>query len=362
MGRRRGFGQVFRRERRDGTQYAGYFIRWTSAAGLRAQEFGGATREAAETKLAARLQERAADRVVGVRDPRDTPSFVEALPKIVAACKARLKASTMRDRRLRLNALAPRLPVKPMRAVTTQDIDAIVTAMRADGLAASTVRHYIEVLSSAWQTAIRLGLAHVNPCRGVSLPRVEEKAVPWLSATDIDSLVAAMPPRMRGIVALIADTGLRGSEARALLWSDIAPDFSTVLVRESKSGRPRVVPLIGRAPAMLKELPRAGDRVFAIDRTTFMEDFRAAADRAGMPDITAHSLRHAYASGLVQAGVDLPTVARLLGHTTIQVTMRYAQWAPKDSAVRAVQALELARDGQREAFERTNAIKSSSTT
>jgi len=224
------------------------------------------------------------------------------------------------------------------------------------------VRHYIEVLSSAWQTANRLGLAHANPCRGVALPRVEEKAVRWLSGSEIDSIVAAMPPRMRGIVALIADTGLRGSEARALLWSDVAPDLSTVLVRESKSGRPRVVPLTSRAAAILDALPRDGERVFSIDRTTFMEDFRLGADAAGMPDITAHSLRHAYASGLVQAGVDLPTVARLLGHTTIQVTMRYAQWAPKDAAVRAVQALELARNGQRHAFERTSAIKSSSTT
>jgi len=171
-----------------------------------------------------------------------------------------------------------------------------------------------------------------------------------------------MSPRMRGIVTLLAETGLRGAEARALLWTDIASDYATVLVRESKSGHPRVVPLTARAASLLRELPRTEEHVFPVDRTTFMEEFRAAADRAGMPDITAHSLRHAYASGLVQSGADLPTVARLLGHTTIQVTMRYAQWAPKDAAVRAVQALELARDGQRDALERTSAIKSSSTT
>jgi integrase len=66
-----------------------------------------------------------------------------------------------------------------------------------------------------------------------------------------------MPPRVRGIVAAIADTGLRGSEACALVWSDIAPDRSTVLVRQSKRGRPRVVSLVARASKVLDELLRS---------------------------------------------------------------------------------------------------------
>ncbi len=362
MSHRRGFGSVFRRRRHDGTRYDGWFIRWTDAAGVRSQAFGGETREEAEDALASRLHERVADRAAGVRGRRDTPTFVVALPSILEALEARLKESTMRDRRLRLNALAPRLPDKPMREVTTKDVDSFVTTLRKEGLAASTVRHYVEVLSSAWQVAIRLGFARTNPCRGVALPRVEEKPVRWLAAAEIDALVAAMPEHMRAIVALIAETGLRGAEARALLWSDVTPDSSSVLVRESKSGRPRVVPLTARAAAVLRDAPRVEDQIFPVDRTTFMEDFRIGADAAGMPDVTAHALRHAYASGLVQAGVDLPTVARLLGHSTIQVTMRYAQWAPKDAAVRAVKALESARDGQRADLERTSAIKSSSTT
>ena len=86
-------------------------------------------------------------------------------------------------------------------------------------------------------------------------------------------------------------------------------------------------------------------RVVAIHAPQFNQAFRAGADAAGMPEVTPHTLRHAYASGLVRAGVDLPTVARLLGHRRIETTMRYAQWAPKDAAVRAVEALEAARHG-----------------
>src|SRR5262245_21463772 len=139
MARHRSFGSVYRRWRRDGTRYDGWFIRWTDAAGRRTQEFGGLTRDAAEEKLATHLQVRAADRAAGVRDQRDTPSFAEALPKILTACEARLKASTMKDRRSRLTALSDLLPAKPMRAVTTKDIDQLVTHWHKEGLEPSTV-------------------------------------------------------------------------------------------------------------------------------------------------------------------------------------------------------------------------------
>lgn len=340
---RRGFGRLFRRPRRSGPGfYPGYWIRWTDGHGKRRQEWGGATKTEAEARLARHAIAAQQQRRDGGRRPRDL-TFAEAVPEILAVMRARLRPSTAAEREIRYRQLGPLLGDRPMRRVTRQDIDDMIVAMRARGLAVSTTRSYVQVIAAAFEVAVELGIAEVNPCRGARLPRGEERPIRWLSAVEIDALLAAMPERMRGIVTVIADTGLRGSEARALLWTDFAE--GTVTVRESKSGRPRVVPTTARVEALLKTLPRVDGepRVFPIDKTTFSEDFRAAADRCGFRDVSAHTLRHAYASGLVQAGADLPTVARLCGHSDIRVTMRYAQWAPADAAVRAVRALEEAR-------------------
>jgi integrase len=71
--------------------------------------------------------------------------------------------------------------------------------------------------------------------------------------------------------------------------------------------------------------------------------FRTALDRIGRCDVTPHTLRHAFGSGLVRAGVDLATVQRLLGHRSIQMTMRYACHAPADAGALAIAALESSR-------------------
>jgi integrase len=57
--------------------------------------------------------------------------------------------------------------------------------------------------------------------------------------------------------------------------------------------------------------------------------FEAACKRADLPDVTFHDLRHTFASRLVMAGVDLPTVQALMGHKTIAMTMRYAHLSPE---------------------------------
>jgi integrase len=341
MPKRRGLGSVFRRQRRGGGVYPGWFIRWTDAGGTRHQQFAGATRDAAELTLSDKLRERATNRAAGVRTARQSPSLNVALSSILAALDARLRETTARDRKARLHALAPEFGDRPMREISTRDIDALVTRLRARGIAPATVGYYIACLSSAFRIGAQLGYCTVNPCKGASLPRVEQKPLDWLGPGDVARLAAAATPRMRDAIVVLYDTGLRRGELVALQVEDLVG--RALHVRRSKSGRPRVVPLTKRAAAILEERAKSGGRLFAWGVGTLNGEFRDAAIAAGMPHVHPHSLRHAYASGLVQAGVDLPTVQRLLGHTKITMTMRYAQWAPADSGVRAVEMWERSR-------------------
>jgi integrase len=129
--------------------------------------------------------------------------------------------------------------------------------------------------------------------------------------------------------------GLRPSEQFALTWDHVDFTRRQLCVPRSKNGRMRYVPLNSEVLAALTQIyerPIRKDRVFlSIDGKTivgYRHWFNAAVKEAGLKDFTWYCLRHTFASRLVMAGVDIRTVAELMGHRTIQMTMRYAHLAP----------------------------------
>ena len=173
------------------------------------------------------------------------------------------------------------------------------------------------------------------------------------------------------ILAILADTGLRRGELLSLRWSDMDLGRGTVLVRYSKTGRGREVPLTTRAWTAFKELHasrgviplRGEDLVFAplleLQRPAVWKkapdseftprrraenrlthNFARVVRKLGMPGVTLHSLRHSCASRMVMAGVPLSAVARVTGHSTLRCAALYGKHAPQDAAKMAIRALE----------------------
>ncbi len=162
-----------------------------------------------------------------------------------------------------------------------------------------------------------------------------------LSREDIGRLFAACGTlRTRTVLMTTYAAGLRVSEVCALQVSDIesAPDRMCLKVRQGKGGQDRYTLL---SPRLLKTLrlywqtcrPRtwlfankAGDGPM-IDQTA-LRMYHAACDRAGLKAAAGiHTLRHSFATHLLEAGVDLHTIQRLLGHGHISTTMRYLHLA-----------------------------------
>ena len=130
-------------------------------------------------------------------------------------------------------------------------------------------------------------------------------------------------------------TGMRPSEQYGLIWSRVDLVRKLITIPKSKNGNTRHIPLNSVAQAAFEELfarSSGQGRVFVNMQGEPLKGYKhwfdPAVRKAGVSFFTWYCLRHTFASRLVMAGVDLRTVAELMGHKTIQMTMRYAHLAP----------------------------------
>ena len=138
-------------------------------------------------------------------------------------------------------------------------------------------------------------------------------------------------PQHKPLVVTALRTGFRKSELLSLPWADVDFRRWTITVRAAyaKNGESRSVPMNDVLTATLKAVRMNAlyDLVFCSHKGTPYRSFRSAFEqavrKAGIEDFTFHDLRHTFASRLVMAGVDLPTVKELMGHKDITMTLRY---------------------------------------
>ena len=136
------------------------------------------------------------------------------------------------------------------------------------------------------------------------------------------------------IIRLLFYTGCRSGEIRNLKWDEVGDN--TLDLSDSKTG-PRRVCLNSEACAIIKLQPRTDSpHVFPSPMNPsqpfpeFLSLWRLVRKRAGIEDVRLHDLRHNFASWAVMRGVPLPTVARLLGHRQVSMTLRYAHVHDKE--------------------------------
>lgn len=184
-----------------------------------------------------------------------------------------------------------------------------------------------------------------DPTTGINeIKSVPKKKIRFLSDADIDRFLAVCSPAAYTFYLTAFDTGMRKNELFHLLWSWIDWDRDVIRVTQSdrfhtKSHQERDIPMTARLRAHLASLggPREG-LVLAShpsepgSRTGFRYRLKILPDlikKAGLVPFTLHDARHTYASRLVQRGVPLYTVSKLLGHKDVKTTQIYAHLAPE---------------------------------
>jgi integrase len=178
-----------------------------------------------------------------------------------------------------------------------------------------------------------------NPCRHVPKYR-EHKRERYLSQVELQRLGNVLAdaelngtetPHIIAAFRLLILTGCRLGEIQTLQWGFITDQGMEL--PDTKTGARRI-PLPSAARAVLSTLARVDGNPYVIvgkvagkHATDFQHPWRRIRERAGLTGVRIHDLRHTYASNAVSSGMPIQMVGRLLGHTQIQTTMRYAHLA-----------------------------------
>ena len=235
-------------------------------------------------------------------------------------------------------------------------VDRFVRDMLTAGRGRTTVRRVHAVLSSALSAAERLDLVEYNAASKVALPRLSPKRLKVWEPEQVRSFLdEADTNRLGPLYELAVFTGLRRGELAGLKWTDVDLPRRQLRVREQRvqfgssviegpvktdAGQDRVVALGGEAFAALVEWRARQDDERRIWENQYKDEgfvftmhdgralkpnyisrtFEILVERAGVPKMSVHGLRHQHASLMLAGGVDLAIVSKRLGHSTLTIT------------------------------------------
>ena len=224
-----------------------------------------------------------------------------------------------------------------------RDIEAYMTERRVRNIDSRTLAKAASAIRAFYRYLVLEGRMATNPARLVDAQRVAMRIPRFLQEEDVDQLLDACEPgqplgiRDRALFELIYSCGLRVSEAVGLTVDRVSMQEGALRVM-GKGSRERMVPmgerarkqlglylssvrpaLAGRAPVNELFLGRSGKK---LSRKTVWKSFKRLAMRAGL-DAKVHTLRHTFATHLLQGGADLRSVQELLGHADIATTQIY---------------------------------------
>lgn len=239
------------------------------------------------------------------------------------------------------NHLGPRFGSKRMNEITRLMIRTWINELLDKGYSASFINRMLVLLGHLYTIANDLDVEGV-PARSelrIKLLKVVQKHTTHLSSKEVQRLALALEAsknlKLKYIVSFLLMTGARRSEALNAKWEHINYGSKTWLVPLAKSGQPRHVYLSDAALTLLDRLASEAftdhSNPYIFPNPTTGQPYRCihnawkvARTAAGLPDLRLHDLRHSYASTLVNNGVSLYDVQKLLGHSSIKTTQRYA--------------------------------------
>lgn len=195
------------------------------------------------------------------------------------------------------------------------------------GVSPTTFNCALDAMRQTLDIAVEAGHLFTNPARDKSIKRATPKAKRLVlpSREQFQAIVKAVEKAGSGecraaaeMARFLAYTGARQNEATHVLWSDVDFKKGRITLRITKNGEPRDVPMIPECRTLLKKM-RSARRAESPDTAVLrVKECRGFLEKACLqvqaPRIGHHDLRHLFATTAIEAGIDIPTVAKIMGH------------------------------------------------
>lgn len=277
------------------------------------------------------------------------PTYAELAAQHLAHAKTYQRSYSTTEMYVRRH-IVPRWGKVRLTDIRQQDVAQWLAEKAASGLAPATVEKIRVTFGRSFSLALTWGTPGVtrNPIVGIRRPPINNARERFLIVEEARRLQKAVAKSrntlLPSIVGLLLLTGARVSELLRAEWSHIDIERRAWLIPTSKTGKSRHVPLSQAAIDIILQLHRVGRCPYLLPNpdtgkplTTIKHAWQKARHDAGLDDLRIHDLRHSAASFMINSGVDLFAVGKVLGHASYQSTQRYSHLA-NDTLLAAVEA------------------------
>jgi integrase len=332
-----------------------YAVRYTDEAGVQRQHkigrFENITFDQAR-KAARRIRseiELGGNPAAQKEERKAIPTYKEIADQHLAHAKATLRRPENTEINLRVH-IVPRWGKMRLTDIKRQDVAKWLAQKEAEGLKPATVEKIRVVFSRSFELARQWDIpgSDRNPVRGLPRRKFNNARNRYLSSDEVQRILEAAEKsrntQLKAIIQLLLLTGARKSELLHAEWKHINLERREWLIPMSKTGKPRHVPLSQAAIDVIEKLPRFEKCSYLIPNPKTKKPYDCikrpwdtVRTEAGVSDAHIHDLRHSAASFMINAGIDLYAVGRVLGHADHQSTMRYSHLA-NDTLLAAVEA------------------------
>jgi len=230
--------------------------------------------------------------------------------------------------------------------ITARDISTFMTQQK-ERTSATTANHYATLIKRMFNLAVKWGLLEKSPATGLDRFKEKPHRERYLTKEELPRFLKALDELEDGLskaaIQLLLFTGGRRGEITSIRYDQLKLNEKRLFLPDTKNGRSRSIILNDRAISVIKELkenkdksPRTkeSDYLFPTKQGTrrphiydLRTPFGKACDAAGISGLRVHDLRHSFATLALQGGASLYDVSKLLGHSDVSMTQRYAHMA-----------------------------------
>ncbi len=312
-----------------------YFIDYRDAGNRRVQEKIGTSLQFARSVLGNRLNDKAKCQFLNVA-PQKRMLFADYARKYLKHSRENKAEGTSTRDRTSIVHLKEFFGELCLEEITLARIEEY-KSQRLEKVTSSTVNRETGCLDHMLNMAIEWEILREKPFKKIRKMKEPPGRIRYLTLEEIPRLLRECSARILLIVFTALNTGMRKGEITDLRWRDVDLANRIIHIERAKNRERRDVPINEPLMRMLQLRERQGPKVFE-GVGEFRKSFLGAVKRAGIEDFRFHDLRHSFASYLVMQGTSILLVKDLLGHKTLEMTLRYAHLAP-DLRVPACEAM-----------------------